>query len=1121
MVDLEFQIVDINESYFYSKYNIIICGRMMNKKSVYLTVTDFKPYFYIKLGRIDEDVERGVNVINKSLIVSNFKEYIEENVVKAVDFNSIIITIEVACEYYYFSDYQKYYFLKVEFSSMGTLCAVRKIFQNSNLRIIDNEFKVLNTKTIHKYHKLDVKHSKEDPEIIAANQRDDIPFSELGGKYSGIKVVVYESKLNQYLKFLHNKNILGSDWVNVSNYNELGNISYSDYSITCLSDDIVSVSKNEIAPFIIHSFDIECVSECDGFPDASIKKDFISQISVVMAYFGESVPFKKILISVGGCDEIDGCEVIVCKNEKKLIECWFNIIKEYNPDIITGYNINKFDFKYIYDRCIMLNVRNPCIGRLRKGVTEYFIKGNLADDVEAGSFNDDRLYYYNMSGRVVIDYYQFMKKFFKNLAAYSLDFISQLFINGKVTYMQRSASKTYVYTNDVYGLNVGNYVVIKYYDDYVFKSSCKMKILKIVELNNDKIDEFGGKYKIVLNKSVKMVGSKITWNISKDEITYIELFHMCKNSDEDRAIVGKYCVMDSVLVIKLMHKLKSIMSCVYLSNVAHVSLTSIINEGENKKGYSAIVRYCNIQNHHIPDLITSSNKDTFPGAWVYDTDPVYYKDPIVVLDFGSLYPSSIRANNLSHNSMVRDNRYRNMDGYIYRDVSYTWNEKKDEEFRVNESQTFSERKSGEKDILPMMLGEILMKRKATKKLLKLEKDPFQREILDELQKAYKLTANASYGLLGAKFGGMYMHGLAPSVTASGRAMLFASQRFIEGVFNDCVCLKNDRSKFIPFVVSYLEEHLANDRISNINKYASELFIDINNILNMGDGVSIKVIYGDTDSIFTNFNIRNNGENNSSNKLQKSIDLGVLAGVFFNLVISINQDLEYEKTFYPLMLTAKKKYVGILYENDANVGYLKYMGIALKVRGNSDIVNKIVGELIDNMMSFKTTDFCLKTMRKTLDKIYNNEYGMEYFIMSQHLKSSYKIDIVNVKHAYLAKIMNERVPNSAVAGDRIEFTYKHKDDSDPNKESYRIEDPKYMLANNIPIDYGHFIEKKIINNCVSFLNTILHNKTRSEQFFKIYIRKAELKRLGHGFIDIKSMISNNTVIDKSTEYNNYF
>ena len=109
------------------------------------------------------------------------------------------------------------------------------------------------------------------------------------------------------------------------------------------------------------------------------------------------------------------------------------------------------------------------------------------------------------------------------------------------------------------------------------------------------------------------------------------------------------------------------------------------------------------------------------------------------------------------------------------------------------------------------------------------------------------------------------------------------------------------------------------------------------------------VYGDTDSIFVDFS--KYWENELGLKLegkealQKSIDLGIEAGKSVTSCLKKPHDLEYEKTFYPFIQLAKKRYVGNLYELDINKFKQKSMGIVLKRRDNANIVKIIYGGII--------------------------------------------------------------------------------------------------------------------------------------------------------------------------------
>ena len=52
---------------------------------------------------------------------------------------------------------------------------------------------------------------------------------------------------------------------------------------------------------------------------------------------------------------------------------------------------------------------------------------------------------------------------------------------------------------------------------------------------------------------------------------------------------------------------------------------------------------------------------------------------------------------------------------------------------------------------------------------------------------------------------------------------------------------------------------------------------------------------------------------------------------------------------PFCLLSKKRYVGMLYEDDPDKAYRKSMGIVLKRRDNAPIVKDVYGGIIDILM----------------------------------------------------------------------------------------------------------------------------------------------------------------------------
>ena len=195
--------------------------------------------------------------------------------------------------------------------------------------------------------------------------------------------------------------------------------------------------------------------------------------------------------------------------------------------------------------------------------------------------------------------------------------------------------------------------------------------------------------------------------------------------------------------------------------------------------------------------VIKMTEDSFEGAIVLVPKPNIYFEPVTVLDFSSLYPSEMIASDLSHDRIVEDEcwlgeegeKRLNALGYDVLDRSYdnlVWvdpkNKNKGKRKDGIKTVRFVQTRDGEKGLIPKILMKLLGARKATKKRMKAEKDPFKYTILDGLQLAYKLTANSLYGQIGARTSKIFKKEIAASTTAGGRINIYKAKDF---------CLKNN------------------------------------------------------------------------------------------------------------------------------------------------------------------------------------------------------------------------------------------------------------------------------------------------------------------------------------------
>jgi DNA polymerase elongation subunit (family B) len=313
----------------------------------------------------------------------------------------------------------------------------------------------------------------------------------------------------------------------------------------------------------------------------------------------------------------------------------------------------------------------------------------------------------------------------------------------------------------------------------------------------------------------------------------------------------------------------------------------------------------------------------------------------------------------------------------------------------------------------------------------------------------------------------------------------------------------------------------------------------------------------------------------------AINLGIMASVLINVALPDNMKQEYEKVLWPFAIITKKRYVGNLYEKNPEKYKQKSMGIVLKRRDNAPIVKIVCGGILDQILNKRNPQGAVEVARKFLKQILMDKFPIEKYIITKTLKdmSSYK-DPASIVHAVLAEIMAERDPgNKPQSNDRIPFVYKVIDENKVLYEKYkkyvkkknlvytncdceagkcecylklckrkkcinnkickcheeilqgdRVENPTYLVENNIRLDYLFYITNQIMKPAIQFLELIIEkpedifneyivreqnrrdNKIPIEFFFNDKLKNKELKKKTPKLID-EQELDNNFSLDK--------
>ena len=283
----------------------------------------------------------------------------------------------------------------------------------------------------------------------------------------------------------------------------------------------------------------------------------------------------------------------------------------------------------------------------------------------------------------------------------------------------------------------------------------------------------------------------------KIEISYDDIPTMCR-TPAGRKRLAVYCVKDAFLPLQLCIKLCKLQNAVSLSYVTGAPINHILNRGQQIRTLNLIVRH--VRTHkprlYVPDR-TEENTEGFQGAVVIDPIKGFYTRPVVVLDFASLYPSTMIANNMCFStkiSRVDAEKHGLQHGKDFLAIRDFKREGTSFEFIDKPSDTcflMSDRRRG---VLPEILASLLSARKAEKKLMKKCKEgSLAYGVHNGNQLALKISANSVYGFTGASRGVLTDPEISSAVTRRGRAMTneasFVAETAFEGtrtVYGDSV-----------------------------------------------------------------------------------------------------------------------------------------------------------------------------------------------------------------------------------------------------------------------------------------------------------------------------------------------
>jgi len=807
----------------------------------------------------------------------------------------------------------------------------------------------------------------------------------------------------------------------------------------------------------------------------ALEGDKVTFIGSTFLHYGETEPYKNHCLVVGDCDPVENAEIVSVDTERELLTKWSALIQEENPDIIIGYNIFGFDYEFMFRRSqenkcdrIFLQLSRKmgeiCSKRIMKSDEPLSADLELENTKTVLASGEYDLRYPNIFGRLQIDLLFYFRRDF-NYASYKLDDVAGSIISDKIHKIESIDSTnlvTRLYSNNLTGLHVGDFIhieIVTFTSDY-FLDGKKFHVLDLYL--GDEVETKGKeKYIEIAGNYPELDAGKMAlkWCVSKDDVTPQDIFRLSNGTAADRAVVAKYCIQDCNLVQQLMLKTDVLTGYMEMARICNVPIRFLVFRGQGIKLTSYVAKVCREKGTLMPDLEPTENDDGYEGAIVLPPKCAMYMDnPVFCNDYSSLYPSIAKAWNLSPNSKVWTKDY-NLAGELVADTGekdpqtgeYIYDNLQEYKYVETEFDLFQtvvedptkkvskkvKRKigkrvcrwaqfpNGEEGIIPAIIGNLLKARSDTRIMAESEKDPFMANILDKRQLGYKVTANSLYGQMGSSVSTFFEKDVAASITAIGRKMIMYAKTMIEEIYGDSLYQTKDHGE-VRTRASY--------------------------------------VYGDTDSVFFTFNLEDpqTGEPIRGKKaLEITIEIAQESAKICSIFLPPPMKLAYEKTMMSFILLSKKRYVGMLYENNANKGKLKFMGLSLKRRDACDYLKDIYGGVLTILMNEPNNiQAALVFLQSSLEELIQGNVAMDKLAITKSLKSDYK-NPKQIAHNVLAERIGEREPgNKPKPGDRIKYVYFVNTDKKA-LQGERIETPQFIIEKKLVIDYNHYITNQLM------------------------------------------------------------
>jgi DNA polymerase elongation subunit (family B) len=173
------------------------------------------------------------------------------------------------------------------------------------------------------------------------------------------------------------------------------------------------------------------------------------------------------------------------------------------------------------------------------------------------------------------------------------------------------------------------------------------------------------------NYQLKTIASHFLKDMTKDPLDAKGIFKCYRlgmqGGEKGRkamTLVGKYCIKDSLLVVRLFEVLTTWVALCEMSKVTNVPIFALYTQGQQLKVFSQVYKKCTHENIVVEkDGYLTKENDHYVGATVFPPVAGVY-DRVLPFDFSSLYPTTIIAYNICWSTLVEDEKIPDEDCHV-------------------------------------------------------------------------------------------------------------------------------------------------------------------------------------------------------------------------------------------------------------------------------------------------------------------------------------------------------------------------------------------------------------------------------------------------------------------------